>query len=345
MNIKCIVNSGGKPVTNNDTLNKIVGLIKDSKRSLVLAHQNPDGDTLGSMLALGAMLKKAGHAVDHVMSDPVPQSYKSLPFAALVKLPTDKNIQQNHELAFSLDCGSLERLGSSRAKELWLKTQTTINIDHHISNEKFAKVNWIETDASSTGQLVYYLAKGLEQKITPEIATLLYATLLTDTGCFANSNTNADALIWGAELIKSGAQHEDIYRKAFLERPFKALKLAGAALNNLTLIEDGQIAWTYISSELMKSLMATGEDTEDIPDYIMKLQNIKVGVFFREDANEIKVSLRSLTNFDVSEIAVFFGGGGHRRASGANIKGTLQEVKDLVLKKVQEEFNKWSKKI
>lgn len=326
------------------TLNNIIQEIKSPKRSLVLSHQNPDGDTLGSNLALGALLKKQGHVVDHVIADPVPEIYKFLPFSELVKSPEDKTLQKNYDLAFSLDCGSLKRLG--KAKDFWLNAKTTINIDHHISNEKFGKINWIEAQATSTGQMVYWLAtnKDLNIKITKEVATLLYTTLLTDTGCFANSNTNAEALSWGGELISLGAEHENVYRKAFLERPFKSVKIFGIALNNLNLIENGQIVWTCVDKDVMKSLSATGEDTEDIADYMMRTKGTKVGVFFREDLNETKVSLRSVTDFDVSKIAVSMGGGGHKRAAGINIKSPLSEVKDLILTKVVEEFKSYNGK-
>lgn len=322
----------------NNTLNNIIEKIKSSKKSLVLSHQNPDGDTLGSMLALGALLKKSGHVVDHVISDPVPEIYKFLPYTNLVKIPEDKELQTSFDLAFSLDCGSVKRLG--RARNLWEKATTTINIDHHISNENFAKLNWIEPEATSTGQLVYWLADTLKVKVTKEVATLLYTTLLTDTGCFSNSNTNADALVWGAELIKLGANHEIVYKKAFLERPFKSIKIFGAALNNLSLAENNKLAWTFVDQSIMKKLSATSEDTEDIADHIMRIKDIEVGVFFREDNDETKVSLRSNTNLDVSKIAVSMGGGGHKRAAGINIKSPLSKVKDLVLEKVSIELMK-----
>lgn len=322
----------------NNTLNNIIEKIKSSKKSLVLSHQNPDGDTLGSMLALGALLKKSGHVVDHVISDPVPEIYKFLPYTNLVKMPEDKELQTSFDLAFSLDCGSIKRLG--RARSLWEKATTTINIDHHISNENFAKLNWIEPEATSTGQLVYWLADTLKAKVTKEIATLLYTTLLTDTGCFSNSNTNADALAWGAELIKLGANHEVVYKKAFLERPFKSIKIFGAALNNLSLAKNNKLAWTFVDQNIMKKLSATSEDTEDIADHMMRIQGIEVGVFFREDGDETKVSLRSNTDLDVSKIAVSMGGGGHKRAAGINIKSPLSKVKDLVLKKVSIELMK-----
>ncbi len=317
---------------NNKTLDVLIDNIKISKRSLVLSHQNPDGDTLGSMLALGAVLKRAGHVVDRVISDPVPEVYKFLPFADLVKSPVDSKLQKDYDLAFSLDCGSLKRLG--KAKELWLKAVTTVNIDHHVSNEMFGKLNWIEPEAVSTGQLVYNLAKALKIKIDKDIATLLYTTLLTDTGCFSNSKTNSGALIWGAELINLGAEHETVYRKAFLEKPYKSIKVFGAALKDLNLIENGQVLWTCVKKDYLKELSATGEDTEDIADYMMRTKNVKVGVFFREEENGTKVSLRSNTEIDVSKIAMSLGGGGHKKAAGINVNSPLIEVKDLVLKKV-----------
>ena len=320
------------------SLNEIISAIKSSKKSLVLAHQNPDGDTLGAMLAVGALLKELGHEVDHAISDPVPEIYKFLPFTDLVKAPEDKDLKNEYDLAFSLDCGSVKRLG--RAQVLWARAKKTINIDHHISNEKFATINWIEADATSTGQVVHALAKGLNIKISKEVASLLYTTLLTDTGCYSLSNTNSKALSWGAELIDLGADHEKIYKEAFLERPFRAIKTFGSAINDINIIENGEIAWTFVSGETMKKFSATGEDTEDIVDYMMRTKGVKVGVFLREDQNETKVSLRSKTSFDVSKIAMELGGGGHKRAAGINIKRPLNEVRDLVINKVIEEFRK-----
>ncbi len=321
------------------TLNNIIELIKDSgksKKCLVLSHQNPDGDTLGSMLALGEMLKTLGHKVDRLISDPVPEIYKFLPFSSLVKAPGDSSLNDVYDIAFSLDCGSVKRLG--KAEKFWQSAAVTVNIDHHISNEKFGRINWIEANATSTGQMISWLAKNANVNISNEIATLLYTTLLTDTGCFSNSNTNSDALSWGAELIKLGADHLNVYKKVFLEKPFKSIKVFGLSLGNMNLIENGEVAWTYVSKDVLQSLLATGEDTEDIIDHLMRTKGVKIGVFFRDDGNETKVSLRSNSDFDVSKIAVTYGGGGHKRAAGINIKSPFLEVKDLILTKVIEEY-------
>ncbi len=328
----------------NITLNKITNEVKNNNgilKSLVLAHQNPDGDTLGSMLALGVILSDLGHKVDYVISDPVPEIYQFLPYTHFVKLPEDKALQDQYDFAFSLDCGSVKRLG--KAMMLWQKAKKTINIDHHISNEKFGDINWIEPEAVSTGQLVYWLAKNLNVNFTKEIATLLYTTLLTDTGCFSNSNTNAGAFLWGAELIKLGTDCENVYKKVFLEKPFKSIKIFGSALNNVELLENGQLIWTYINHEVMKQISATGEDTEDVVDYMMRTKGVKMGVFFREDVNETKVSLRSNIDIDVSKIAMSFGGGGHKRASGINMKYPFTEVKNQVLEKVINELKNYNK--
>lgn len=331
-------------MNDSQTLNNIIEIIKSNgkvKNCLVLSHQNPDGDTLGSMLALGEILRILGHKVDRAISDPVPEIYKFLPFADLVKVPADSSLIEKYDMAFSLDCGSVKRL--ARAGKFWQIAETTVNIDHHISNEKFGKINWIEADATSTGQMIFWLAKNADINISKEVATLLYITLLTDTGCFSNSNTNSEALFWGAELIKLGADHLNVYRKIFLEKPFKSIKAFGISLGNLNLIENGEIAWTYVSKDVLKSLSATGEDTEDIADHMMRTKGVKVGVFFREDENETKISLRSNSDFDVSKIAMKNGGGGHKRAAGINIKSKFSNVKDLVLNQVVEEYKKWSR--
>lgn len=331
------VGSNATLMHNTKALKNIVSKIKEARRSVVISHSNPDGDTLGSMLALGSILRKLGHKVDHVAGDPVPEIYRFLPFSKLVKNPDDGALKKNHDLAFSLDCGSLKRLG--KARNLWQNASLTVNIDHHVSNERFGEVNWIEPDAVSTGQLVYWLARALNVEVTKELATLLYTTLLTDTSCFSNSSTNSEALFWGAELISLGADHKNVYRKVFLEKPFRAVKVFATALSHLSLEKNGEVAWTYITKEEMKSLKASGEDTEDIIDYIMRTKGVKVGIFFREEDNETKVSLRSNVDLDVSKIAISLGGGGHKRASGINIKLPLAKVKKLVLKKVLQKLN------
>ena len=326
---------------NNQLLNDILKKIKSSKTSLVFAHQNPDGDTLGSMLAIGALLKQMGHKVDHVISDPVPEVFQFLPFADLVKTPDSSELLQKYDMAYSLDCGSLKRLG--KAGDLWKLASTTVNLDHHISNEKFADINWIEPDATSTGQVVYWFAKGASLNITSEIATLLYTTLLTDTGCFSNSNTNAEAMKWSSELIQLGADHLNVYKRVFLERPYRAMKIFGSALNNMEKLENGRIIWTSVDRQLMESLGATSEDTEDIVDYMTRIKGVEICAFFREDVNETKVSLRSNTNIDVSKIAVSMGGGGHKRAAGINIKKPFKEVKSTILDRVTDEVKQSEK--
>lgn len=327
-------------IKDTETLNKITEKIKSAKKSIVFAHQNPDGDTLGSMIAIGTILRELGHEVDHVVQDPVPAIYEFLPSANLVKLPDDPSLTKDYDLAIISDCGSLARLG--QAKELWQYAKESINIDHHISNEKFATYNLIEAEATSTGQVVHEVAKALKHKVSPDVATLLYTTLLTDTGCFANTNTNALAMSWAAELIELGADYGNVYRKAFLEKPFKCIKIFGNGLNNSTLLEEGQLIWSYLTNSEMKEVQATAEDTDDIADFMMRTRGVKVGVFFREDEKETKVSLRSITDFDVSKIATELGGGGHKRAAGINIKSPLSEVKEKVLNKVLEEFKKYN---
>ena len=330
-------------MNHNKTLNKIVEIVKNSgsqKNCIVLSHQNPDGDTLGSMLTIGEVLRMLGHNVDRVVSDPVPEIYKFLPFANLVKAPCDSSLHEKYDLAFSLDCGSDKRLGS--AVKFWQSAGSTINIDHHISNEKFGIYNWIEPNAVSTGQVVFWLAKSLKINITSELATLFYITLLTDTGCFSNSNTTAEALLWGAELIKLGADHLSIYQRVFLEKPFITLKAFGMVLSNLSLLENGNIAFAYIDHETMKNLSATSADTEDVADYMKRIKGVKISIFLREDSKrETKVSFRSNNEFDVSKIAASLGGGGHKRAAGANIKFPLNEAREIIVNKVLEEFKKF----
>ena len=318
--------------------------IKGAKTAVVVAHVNPDGDTLGSMLAVAKVLEKAGlERIDRVMHDKVPEIYKFFPDSDKVLCSTDpedqKKLLENYDISFSCDCGSTKRLGS--AADFWSKAKQTGNIDHHLSNTLFADLNWVEPDATSTGQVVGHLANKLGVDIDVDLASLMYITLLTDTGGFRHSNSNAQAFKWASELIEQGADASKLYNALFNKMPFKTIKVIGDALNKLELHEFEtksfgkiKLAYTETFRSFLNELDADDEDTDEIVDHIMRAKDLDMCLYLREGHREgmIKGSFRSSRDdIDCSKLAGQLNGGGHARAAGFNLDGTLEEIKNKTI--------------
>lgn len=340
----------------------MVTAIKDAKTAIVLAHVNPDGDTLGSMLALARVLEKSGLLrVDRIMHDRVPEIYKFFPDSEKVlcsqEKPELKQLLKGYDLSFSCDCGSVERLGTGG--DVWRKGNQTGNVDHHLSNPLFANLNLVDPEATSTGQVVYELAQTLGVEIDEELASLMYITLLTDTGGFRHSNSNSKALAWGAQLIDLGADASYLYNKLFNQMPYKTIKVIGEALNKIVVYEllpNGElvekslgsnleksaensihIAYTYTLRSFLNDLGADDEDTDEIVDHIMRIRDLDMCLYLREGrkANTIKGSFRSASDkLDCSKIVASLNGGGHARAAGFNLDGSLEDVKQKAFAEV-----------
>ena len=222
----------------------LVAKILEAKTAVVTAHVNPDGDTLGSMLALAKVLEQSGIEVTRIMHDQVPEIYQFFPEQDKVLCSQNKEdldkIPKEFDLSFSCDCGSIARLGS--AGNVWLTAKTTVNIDHHLSNPLYGDLNWVDPNATCTGQVVKELANALQEKgkniqVDKDLASLYYITLLTDTGGFRHSNTTPAVFTWAAELITQGADPSLIYNGLFNQIPFRAIKIIGNALDKLELDE------------------------------------------------------------------------------------------------------------
>lgn len=370
---------------------EILAAIATAKSAVVVAHVNPDGDTLGSMLAVARMLEKAGVArVDRVMHDKVPEVYKFFPDQDRVlcsydeedrkkilgnyKLNTDARLeritdsaQDQYDISFSCDCGSIDRLAS--AGVVWANAKISCNIDHHLSNTLFADLNWVEAEATSTGQVVYNMidhwnasvdeslkaawqgARGSacgdppptsslvrsRVEIDTELANLMYITLLTDTAGFRHANTNALALNWGAELIKLGANPSELYNKLFNQMPLATMQVLGAALAPIKIFDlaNGmRVAYTVTLREDLDRYQADDEHTDEIVDHVMRIRGLDACLYLREGrkAGTYKGSLRSANpNIDCAAIAAQLGGGGHARAAGFNVEAkSFEELRERV---------------
>lgn len=316
-------------------MKEVIEAIKKYNSFLITSHVNLEGDSLGSQLAMKELLQNLGKVAFIVDSDPVPEHYKFLPQADGILNNIDK--QKKFDAALVLDCPTLNRAG--RVRDLISKDKPIINIDHHISNEKFGKVNWVDTNASSAGEMVYRIFKEMNEPLTKEIALSLYIAILTDTGSFNYDNTSSLTHEIAGELLGYGLEPALVSESVYERRSIEDIKFLGLALSNIKVNKKGDIAYLEVTKKMIKDSGADASKAEGLVNYARSIDNVKVAILFREnskDAGSINVSFRSKGDVDVNRIASFFGGGGHVRAAGCIAAGTLAEVEKKVLAKVEE---------
>lgn len=289
---------------------------------LITSHIRPDGDAVGSLLALGLSLQAAGKEVCMVLADGVPSSFRQLPGAAQV---VRKAPDRAFDLAVVVDCSDLQRTGTSLAGRV-----VDINIDHHITNLNFARINLVRPDAQATcGVLADHLETwGLQ--ISEQVAKALLTGLVTDTIGFRTSNVTAHTLRLAAMLMDRGANLAELYHRAIVRRSFEAVQYWGQGLSHVQ--RSGRLVWTSLSLADRQRAEYPGNDDADLVNVISAIDDSDIGLIFVEQQNgHVKVSWRAQPGWDVSQIALQFGGGGHPAAAGADIPGTLDEVQQQVL--------------
>ncbi len=304
-------------------LTEVLRSIREHDRFLVTSHVRPDGDAVGSVLACSMLLRKLGKRAEAMLSDGVPPIYRRLPEAESVIEASEVN--GGYEAAIVLECDSVERTRLAGLDKRFL-----INIDHHATALPFANVNWIEPDACATAELIFKLAREARVAICPDMATCLYAAVLTDTGAFSFVGTDERTFAVAKELVHCGADPVRIAQQVYYSQPESKMRLLGAALSGLH--RDGNLVWMAVSRDQMERCGAPDGDTEGLVNYALSIQGVEVAIFFREQADgRYRVSLRSKGNLDVARIAEHFGGGGHTCASGFNIDGPLSVASERVL--------------
>ena len=318
-----------------DNIENIIDYINRSNDFIVTSHISPDGDNIGSTLSMYNSLKKLKKNVYYVLDDTPP---KNLEF-----LLKDVNILKSNEFnidkfnIISLDCGDRKRICLS--DEIKDKAQKIICIDHHASNDKYGDLNYIDTNASSTCELVYNVLVAYNKKynidlIDENIATFLYTGLVTDTGNFMYSNTHPTSFDMAKNLLLKGAKKENIIQNIFQSNSANYYKLLGEALNTLDII-DNKVACISITKEMLKRNIISFNDVDGITSYTRDIEGVEVGILLKEKKdNEIKVSLRSKSYVDVSKIAQSFGGGGHIKAAGCTIYDTIENTKKKIIDSV-----------
>jgi len=320
--------------TMTDKIEIIQNIIREKERFLLVTHVNPDGDGVGSQIALHRYLKSMGKKSCILNGHSIPAACKFLDPRNEVETFDSEihgEIIASAEVVFILDISNWDRLGSC-APQIRESQAIRICIDHHISNNAFADINMIDVKASSTGELVYRLITGMGGEISMGIAEPLYVSIITDTGSFRFSNTNSRSHAIAAHLLDVGVNPRGIYENIYENSSIGRIKLLGLALSRLRMEADDRIAWVKITREMMRETNTGPQECEGFVDYLRLLKNVEVCLIFIElDDGKVKVSLRSRGAVDVNKIAGEYGGGGHKLAAGLSVESNVEQMeRDLV---------------
>ena len=305
--------------------------LKTNDNFLISTHYSPDGDAIGSTLGMGEMLRIIGKKAVVVVEGGIPEKYRFLNNPIVVYDPLAVETDAKFSNIIILDAGAFERIGKSK---LFLDDNYDIvNIDHHLSNDKFGRINYIDTDASSVAEILFGLAQYLRIDFTPELASFLYLGIMTDTGRFRFGNTSYKALSTAAELVKLGADPAYLSEGVFFDLPHSYIETLAICLNSLEYFDDGRIALMEYHEE--KEI----EDSEGFIDLAIGTRGVKAAAFIRSMENgKFKVSLRSRSQVDVRRIAESHGGGGHRKAAGFRSRASLEQLKSTIIKEILQQL-------
>ncbi len=309
-------------------IEKVISVLTEKSSFLVVGHINPESDAIGSGIALALALRGMGKTAEVINRDPLPQRLFFMEHEGVL---FQRSEIKEADAVILVDCGSMNRSGLLIKKPKAI----LINIDHHFTNTLYGDINWINQEASATGEMIYDLLKKMPVVITPSIATALYATLIGDTGSFRNNHTTPKSLRMGAALIECGADPVQIARALFESNSLGKLRLLADVLEKIEVSPDEKTAWIRVTREQLQRAETTDADLEDFIDYPKSLEGIEVAVFFKEiDPRQYQISFRSQGKVDVSALAKRFGGGGHRNAAGCTVVGIWEEISEKVLHSV-----------
>ncbi|MEO8726562.1 MAG: bifunctional oligoribonuclease/PAP phosphatase NrnA [Acidobacteriaceae bacterium] len=292
------------------------------------SHARPDGDAVGSVIACTLLLRAMGKQADPMLADPVPLIYKSLPHAGEIIPGTW--VERSYDAAIILECDNVQRTQIDGIEKTGSGIPILINIDHHRSTREFGHINWIDPTASAVAQMVFELAAAAGVTVNSEMATCLYAAVLTDTGSFCFEGTNHRTFALAEELVRRGADPVRIAQNIYFARPASKVRLMGSAFCNLH--RDGALAWMHVTHANMLAAGALEEDCEGLVNFALGIAGVELAAFFRElPDGRFRVSLRSKGAINVAGVAEQFGGGGHECAAGLALDGPLEVAKEQVL--------------
>ena len=313
------------------TLDNIIENIKKAETIVILTHEAPDGDAIGSTLAMKVALKQLGKETDVVIRE-FPKVFDFLPGRKEIKL--DTNIEK-YDLAISLDCADLKRLDGN---EYFEKAKQTIVIDHHGSNKMYGDFNFVNPVAPACCQILIGMFEYFNIKIDKELGTCILTGIITDTGGFRYSGVTPETFEFTADLLTRGVNVSDIYKRVLETKTKANFELMRRTIDRMEFLEDGKITFTYITNQDLKEVNASVGDHEGLVEIGRDIEGVEVSIFIRQkedDENTYKISMRSNEYVNVSDICFKFGGGGHEKAAGATMQGNIEQVKQKVMKELK----------
>lgn len=308
--------------------------LRKAPKVALFSHVSPDGDCLGSMLAIGLALENLGKEVLLINPDPIPHYLSFLPGANKIQRYFPDPPPQ--ALLF-VDCADLRR--ANVTLEQIPVNSIILNLDHHVSNDQFGSVNWVDGEASASGEMAMSLIQELQVDLNSEIATNLYTAILTDTGSFQYSNTTARTHRLAAQLLEVGINPIEIHHQIYDQKPLAQVKLLQCALKKLKVYSEGKCAVMSLGLEDFEESGADESLTEGLVNHARSIEGVEVAILLREAVpGKVRAALRSNLWFNVNETAARFGGGGHKRAAGCTFETSLKEAERLIVQAVEEDM-------
>ncbi len=310
------------------TLDNILEEINKAEKIVILTHENPDGDAIGSGLAMYHALKAYGKNPDIIVPEHS-RTFNCLP--GIDELKTESNIE-HYDLAISLDCATIKMLNGFA--DYFENARVKVCIDHHSTNTMFGDYNYVNPAAPACSQILLVILEYFGIEISKEIGTCILAGIITDTGGFKYQGVTAETFEFVAWLLNKGVNVSKLYRQVLEVKTKANFELHRLASNRIEFLENGKVAYTYITAEDEKSVNAESGDHEGIVEIGRSVEGVEVSVFVRETEKGCKISLRSNEYVNVADACIVFGGGGHARAAGCTIKGSVEQAKEKILKEV-----------
>lgn len=312
------------------TLDEILKQIQKAEKIVILTHESPDGDAVGSSLAMKLIIEKLEKTADVIIPE-YSRLFNFLPSAE--EIMTDSKIK-NYDLAISVDCATLKRMAK---KEYFENAKTTIVIDHHGSNTMYGDLNYVNPASPACCEVIAGMLKYYEIDITKDIGTCLMTGIITDTGGFRHVGITPETFEFTADLIRLGVDVPDIYKRTLNTKTRANFELSKKVMDRMEILEDGKVTFTYMNKKDEEEVGAEPGDHEGLVEIGRDIEGIEVSIFIRQKENEeaYKISMRSGNKVNVSDICFLFGGGGHPRAAGALIQGNVEQVKEKLMKEVR----------
>jgi phosphoesterase RecJ-like protein len=313
-----------------DVLGRICDEIHRRQSFLLTSHARPDGDSIGSQLAMAFALDALGKRVRIINADAAPDHYREFPGLERIELLPAVPAEATADAVIVMECSDLKRTGVDGFDGRYI-----INIDHHVGNRMYGALNWFDETAAACGEMVFDLIQALGVGLTPEIATHIYLAILTDTGSFHHSNITPRTFDICRQTVEAGVNPAAMARRVFDSNSFGKLKLIGALLDAMELLDEGRLAVLYMDDEMLRMTGSTHNDTEGLINLPLTAREIQAVVFFKVTANgAVRVSMRSKYDVDVRKVANAFGGGGHKNAAGFTVDGPLHAVRNGIVQRL-----------